>query len=124
MPRWKPPTPEEENAFYQRIDEGVSEHCLTFSRPRALEERLETSVVLRRSSRTSLSGCCRSEAFAHGGVTRGRWGGDLNISRRPLETPSSAVAALRQFCLCLLLSWDRSTARRGIGSAAFPAQPS
>ena len=39
-------------------------------------------------------------------------------------TLSTAVAVLQRFWLCLLLSWGRSTARRGIGSAAFPARPS
>src|SRR6266481_8878396 len=33
---------------------------------------------------------------------------------------STAIAAPRQSALCLLLSWGRSTTRRGIGSAAFP----
>ena len=78
---------------------------------------------MRRSSRTSLSDCCRSEAFAHGGVTRGRWRGDFNISRRPLETLSTAVAAPRQSALCLPRSWGRSIVRHGSGSAAFPIDP-
>jgi len=33
MTRWRPPTPEEEARWYQRIDEGVREHGLTFTRP-------------------------------------------------------------------------------------------
>src|SRR5215467_13586271 len=41
-----------------------------------------------------------------------------------LMTLSSDIAALQQSGLCLPRSWDRSTARRGIGSAAFPAPPS
>jgi len=67
---------------------------LTFRRPRALESAWRQYCGI--LQRISLSGCCRSEAFA----------------------------APRQSVLCLPRSWGRSIVRRGIGSAVFPASPS
>jgi hypothetical protein len=52
---------------------GASEHCLTFSRPHALEERLE--VAYKRSAaffKDQSVTLLRSEAFAHGGIARTR----------------------------------------------------
>jgi hypothetical protein len=56
----------------RNVSRGASEHCLTLSRPHALEERLEAAC--KRSAAffkdESVTLLC-SEAFAHGGVARG-----------------------------------------------------
>jgi hypothetical protein len=42
-PRWKPMPPEEEAAFYQRLDEGIAKYGITFTRPMTLEQRLDAA---------------------------------------------------------------------------------
>src|SRR5262245_3665276 len=47
----------------------------------------------------------------------------FGTSRSPRGTTSTDVAALRQFWLCLLTFWGRSTTHRGIGTSACLARP-
>jgi hypothetical protein len=124
MTRWRPPTPEEEAAWYRRLDEGIAEHGLKFTRPappprKTVEEARHVSNASRqwsRSCRTMKSPRCSFVVLAALVLS-------ACASKPPLpaaNSPSTDLAAIKAereasskvYVLCLMQAAKRLDDRK------------